>query len=406
MTLKSASFAKDLLNRKLRIRYAHQREQWHGHHLLQGSPIPADGVNLISNDYLSIAGHQRITNAQTHFLNNGDNPNVMSAVFLEEGDFQHQIEAKFARWMDADTTAFCQSGYAANTGLIQSLLDNESFPVYTDMLAHMSLWDGVTMGGGTAVPFRHNDMRHLDRLIRQYGPGLVVVDAIYSTTGTVCPLQEMVNIARHHGCLILVDESHSLGVCGPAGSGLVCELGLTDEVHFRTASLAKAFASRAGIVTCPPGYKDCFNTSSKQFIFSSALLPHEVAGLDATLDLIASADARRTRLQRNSRYMRDAIRALGIDIGESASQIIPLVAGEEWGTITLRKALEKRGLFGSPFCAPATAKKRSLIRLSVNAALEPAQCDKAIDAIAGAAASDYAGDWRCYRQLQKRATAA
>lgn len=401
MSHKNPSFAKDLLSRKLQVRAAHQRDLWHGHHLLQGSAMPPTALNLISNDYLAIAGHPDINLAQAKVLCEGESGNVMSAVFLEESDGQHLLEKRFAEWTNAHATSLTQSGYAANTGLIQSLLAGESFPVYIDLMAHMSLWDGVTIGGGTAIGFRHNDVSHLQRLINRSGPGLVIVDSVYSTSGTVCPLDDLVELATRHGCLILVDESHSLGVFGPQGSGLVCERKLENEVHFRTASLAKAFAARAGLVTFPKGYLDCFNTSSKPFIFSSALLSHEVAGLDATLTLIAHSDDRRETLHRNSRYLREHLREIGLDIGASDSQIIPLVAGEEWGTITLRQELENRQLFGSPFCAPATTRKRSLLRLSVNAGLSIADCAQAVEAIRDSASSRYAGDWRCYRNLKQ-----
>jgi CAI-1 autoinducer synthase len=142
---------------------------------------------------------------------------------------------------------------------------------------------------------------------------------------------------------------------------------------FRTASLAKAFAGRAGIITCPKGFSEYFKFTSKPAIFSSALLPYEIAGLDKMLDLILVADKRRQRLHFNADYLREGLSALGYNIEDSQSQIIGIEAGTEWQTMVLKDALESSDVFGSVFCAPATAKKRALVRLSVNSSLTDSQ---------------------------------
>src|SRR5207244_12573180 len=114
---------------------------------------------------------------------------------------------------------------------------------------HTSLVAGGAAANAPAQALRHNDPEHLARLAQRHGPGLVIVDSVYSTTGAVSPLPRMVEVAEQHGCMVLVDESHSLGTHGPQGRGLCAELGLTHRVHFITASLAKAFAGRAGVFT-------------------------------------------------------------------------------------------------------------------------------------------------------------
>ena len=166
---------------------------------------------------------------------------MQSGVFQHAGSATSRLEGALASHLGKQRAMLSQSGYAANLGLLQVIADSET-PVYLDGLAHMSLWEGVRAANAPAHAFRHNDPEHLARMAGRHGPGLVVVDSVYSTTGALCPLAEMVDVAEQHGCMILVDESHSLGTHGPQGRGLCAELGLTHRVHFITASLAKAFA--------------------------------------------------------------------------------------------------------------------------------------------------------------------
>ena len=167
----------------------------------------------------------------------------MSAVFLQQDSPQHLLESKFARLLGSEDAIVTQSGWIANVGLVQTLA-GPGVPVYLDMQAHASLWEGVLAAGATPVVFRHNDVEHLARQLGRHGPGVIAVDAVYSTNGSVAPLPELADIAGDTGCVLIVDESHSLGTHGPRGAGLVAALGLQDNVHFRTASLAKAFAGR------------------------------------------------------------------------------------------------------------------------------------------------------------------
>lgn len=351
-----------------------------GHHIMRGMAASQDDVQVCSNDYLSLANHPEIIESQVSVLQQQSDYMLMSAVFLDEGNSQIILEKQFAQFLGTGDSILCQSGYAANVGLIQAIIENSTIPVYIDMYTHMSLWDGIHMAGQTPIPFRHNDVSHLENLIRKKGPGLVVVDSVYSTNGSVCPLLELVNMAHGMGCTLLVDESHSLGTHGPQGKGMVVEYGLEDKVMFITASLAKAFAGRAGLIACPKGFPDFFKCTSKPSIFSSTMLPYEVAGLQKTLELVINADDRRQQLHKNTVYLQKQLAALGYNIEDSQAQIIALESGSEWETIRLRDALESRGIFGSVFCAPATAKTRALVRFSINAGLSELELHRIVRA--------------------------
>jgi len=237
-------------------------------------------------------------------------------------------------------------------------------------------------------------------MIERNGRGLVVVDSVYSTTGAVCPLEAMVEVAERRGCMILVDESHSLGTHGPKGAGLCVQLGLSHRVHFITASLAKAFAGRAGFMTMPADIRNYILSTSYPNMFSSCLLPHEIAGLIATLEVIQDSDPARESLMRNTQRLRRKLAELGYPIQQGTEQIIALESGGEPATMVLRDLLEERGVFGAVFCAPATSRNRTMVRWTLHAGLAGAELDHVEAAAADIAPLVKPWDWPIAHRLR------
>jgi CAI-1 autoinducer synthase len=363
----------------LRERVDAYNERMREGHLVVGRVPGREAVQLWSNDYLGLGGHPDIVKAQVDLLQSESEGVYMSAVFLNETSLQQQFEREMASYLKADAAVLCQSGWAANTGLVQALVD-ERTPVYLDQFAHASLWEGVLMAGAPAHAFRHNQPGHLERLIKRYGPGLILVDAVYSAYGTICPLAEITEVSERTGSILVVDESHAIGVYGEKGEGLVHAMGLTDRVQYRTFSLSKAFATRAGMVAGPARVMSYFPYEARPAIFSSAVLQHEVAGLAATLKVIKEEGWRRERLWANTRYLREGLTKIGYAVDQTSSQIVALHSGNDEQTRLLRNALEEQNVFGAVFCAPATPKNHGIIRLSVNARLSEGDLDRVIQA--------------------------
>jgi CAI-1 autoinducer synthase len=356
-------------------RFYNQRFEhiWHGKSLMLGRRLGKGDIALQSNDYLALAGHPSIAQAQSASLASQGQGMMMSAVF--EQDLQtpmRQLENRLGRAMGAASGILTQSGYAANVGLLQSIAGPDSI-VYLDMLAHMSLREGTKSAGARSVLFAHNDVSHLDRQIERHGPGIIAVDAVYSTLGDICPLDDIVKVARRRQCALLVDESHSLGVLGPHGAGLVASLGLNAQVHFMTASLAKAYCTRAGLIACPGEFNTYFSYESLPAIFSSALLPFELAGLQTVHVLVGGADDRRARLRAIARRLRNTLADAGYPIERNDHYIVALEIGSEEECMRIRDLLEDVGVFGSIFAAPATPTKHALIRLSLHADISQLQ---------------------------------
>lgn len=328
-------------------------------------------INLQSNDYLDLTGHPRIRDAAVAALAQGRRSAVMSQVILvsqSDDCEQRRFETRLGEFIGLGSGILCASGYDANVGLLQALAPRGS-PVYVDQEAHASLYQGIHAAEATPVRVRHNDTADLRDKLAAGGPGIVVVDSVYSVSGSRSPLQQVFALAEEFGCLIVVDESHALGTHGHQGRGLVHALGLTGRVHVVTASLAKAFAARAGFIACDESLTEYLRFTAFPTIFSTALLAHELPPLHATLDVVMGEEARRTALWNNTRQAREAITAAGYDIGNGTEQIIGLRCGPVQSAVRLRDALEARGVFGSLFWYPATEWRRSVLRLSINAGM-------------------------------------
>ncbi|MBA4195566.1 MAG: hypothetical protein C0451_13455 [Comamonadaceae bacterium] len=374
-------------------------QDWAGRSLLEGSAPGPNAVRLDGNDYLAVTGHPDIVAAQVSALLQDRQSVVQSGVFLRDEHPARALERQLAAWTGKEDALLCQSGYAANLGALQCFAAAGS-PVYVDVMAHPSLWQGIRAAGATAHPFRHNDPNHLDRLIGQYGAGLVLVDAVYSTTGALCPLEAMVQVVERHDCMLLVDESHSLGTHGPAGAGLCAALGLTHRVHFITASLAKAVAGRAGFFTLPAYLRQYVITTSFSTIFSSCLLVHEVVGLQATVTLLQQADRARERLHDVTRRIRSALGCIGYWL-QGSEQILALEIGSEIAARDLRDAMEARGVFGSIFFPPATSRNRSMVRLTLNSGLTESELDHLVTVMAEMVRRFKPDDWPVARRMRK-----
>ncbi|GAA1855791.1 alpha-hydroxyketone-type quorum-sensing autoinducer synthase [Actinomadura bangladeshensis] len=348
-------------------------------------PLPARApgdraIVLTCSDYLALAEHPAITEAMIASLRDGEAAAPPAGPCLPDDHSQIVLGEEFARHLGARAAVLCPSGWAANTGLLQ-VVAGPDVPVYLDVLAHMSLWEGARAAGAELAYFRHNDLDHLRRRIEVGGSGVIAVDAVYSTDGSAAPLADLVEVAEEHGCLLVVDESHSLGTHGERGEGLAAALGLTGRVDFRTASLAKALPGRAGLIACDrPGFADYFTHTALPAVFGSTLLPHDVAGLAAALKTVRREGWRRGRLRAVTARLRDGLSSLGYRLVESDTQIIALEAGSESEATLMRDALVGRDIFSAALFPPTASVGRTLVRLSVHAGLTDGDVRRVLNA--------------------------
>jgi CAI-1 autoinducer synthase len=324
-----------------------------------------------NNDYLSLANHAEIIEAQINQLRLQDN-SLMSSFFVSGKGPREQFEEQLATHTNQEASILSTSGWDANTGLMQTIADKETH-IYLDRMVHASIYVGAQLSGGIVHVFNHNDADHLERKIKEYGVGVVVVDSVYSSIGSVCPLKDIVGISKKYDCVVVVDESHSLGLYGKEGAGLVAELGLEEEVDFITASLSKTFCSRGGIITCSSKFKNYFRHNSFPAIFSSVIQNHEASRFIKTLEIIKQDEWRREQLHKNTAYLHHHLDHMGFNTEVSSSPIISLEVNNESKAILLRDLLVQKNVVTAPFIPPAVPKKRCNTRMTVNCDLTLSQ---------------------------------
>ncbi|MFS1861527.1 alpha-hydroxyketone-type quorum-sensing autoinducer synthase [Vibrio lentus] len=342
-------------------------------HLVLGKRPPRNAVVMQSNDYLALSHNKPIQQAHQAAISEHDDNVVMSAIFLQDEESKPAFETELASYVGMESCLLSQSGWAANIGLLQTICPPDT-PVYIDFFAHMSLWEGIRAAGAIAHPFMHNNMSHLRKQLERHGSGVIVVDSVYSTIGTIAPLRDIYEMAQKFDCAVIVDESHSLGTHGENGAGLVQALGLTNQVDFITVSLAKTFAYRAGAILGPKELSDTLPFVAYPAIFSSTVLPQEVIRLEKTLEVIKGAEDKRKALFERAKSLTTGLKRIGFNI-RSESQIVALECGNERNTERVRDFLEQRDVFGAVFCRPATGKNKNIIRFSVNADMTPRDID-------------------------------
>ncbi|MDH5927700.1 quorum-sensing autoinducer CAI-1 synthase [Vibrio lentus] len=342
-------------------------------HLVLGKRPPRNAVVMQSNDYLALSHNKPIQQAHQAAISEHDDNVVMSAIFLQDEQSKPAFETELASYVGMESCLLSQSGWAANIGLLQTICPPDT-PVYIDFFAHMSLWEGIRAAGAAAHPFMHNNMSHLRKQLERHGSGVIVVDSVYSTIGTIAPLRDIYEMAQEFDCAVIVDESHSLGTHGENGAGLVQALRLTNQVDFITVSLAKTFAYRAGAILGPKQLSDTLPFVAYPAIFSSTVLPQEVIRLEKTLEVIKGAEDKRKALFERAKSLTTGLKRIGFNI-RSESQIVALECGNERNTERVRDFLEQRDVFGAVFCRPATGKNKNIIRFSVNAGLTPRDID-------------------------------
>lgn len=283
-----------------------------------------------------------------------------------------EAEAKLAEFMGTEDAIAYSSGYVANLSTISTLLGRQDL-VIADQLSHASIIDGCLLAPAEFQRFKHNNVQDLERLIKagiDKHPGiLVIVDAVYSMDGDVCPLPELVEVCRRYGAWLVVDEAHSLGVLGHTGHGILEYFNMSvNDVAMLTGSLSKTIPAVGGYVAGKADLIRFLRHNARAFVFSAALPPAAVAAVTASLEVIEDEKWRLEAVRKNIERFVSGLNALGYDTLNTKSCVIPIIIGKPEPTLILTSKLHKDGMFVSPILAPAVPANLCRLRANVTAA--------------------------------------
>ena len=296
----------------------------------------------------------------------------------------HAIEARVARMVGKPKALVFSTGYAANLGALSALPGPKDL-VLLDREAHASMIDGVKLSGKKWLAFAHNDVADLEAKLERYGPHheniFVVVESAYSMSGDLAPLAAIAALKRKYRFYLYVDEAHTFGFYGEGGRGYCHEAGVTADVDFIMSTFSKATASIGGFVACEERFATLLQASATPYIFQACLSPPDAATILAALEEIEHQPAHAKALHANNRYMREALREVGFDLGVSQSPVIPVYVPDLEKLYRLCAHIYLEGIFTVPVVYPAVGANEGRLRFIVNAHHTREQIDRTVDVL-------------------------
>lgn len=324
-------------------------------------------IDFSSNDYLGLSSHSELKNATKKAAEKFGTSASASRLLSGDLEIHHRLEKETAAFKGKESALVFNSGYQANVGIISSLY-KKGDAIFSDRLNHASIIDGILLSGARFFRFHHNDLEHLESLLKterhNFKNSLIITETIFSMDGDRPLLKKLVNLKERYNCEIMVDEAHATGIFGKNGSGVVEEEGLTDKIDFIMGTFSKALGSFGAYLACSKRIKDYLINSCRSFIYSTALPPSVIAVNLASLDLIKKEPFRRKRLLKTADYFRNELQRKGLKT-KSPSQIIPLIIGDSQKAIKISQRLQKKGYWIRPIRPPTVPAGESRLRFSL-----------------------------------------
>jgi glycine C-acetyltransferase len=354
----------------------------------------ADGstvLNFCANNYLGLADDQRLIAAAKAGLD-ADGFGMASVRFICGTQSIHkQLETALAAFLQTEDSILYSSCFDANGGLFETLL-GEQDAIISDELNHASIIDGIRLCKARRYRYRNNDMAELEARLREADAAgarfkMIATDGVFSMDGSVAELAAICDLAERHGALVMVDDSHAVGLLGEHGRGSVELCGVEGRVDIITGTLGKALGGASGgYVAARKEVVELLRQRSRPYLFSNTLAPSIAAATLQVLELLGSAEgaALRARLHANGAHFRHEMSALGFTLVPGQHPIIPVMLGDAALALKLADALLAEGVYVIGFSFPVVPKGRARIRTQMSAAHTAAQIDRAVAAFAKA----------------------
>lgn len=324
-------------------------------------------INFASYNYLGLSYRDEVKDAIKAAVDTYGGGASGSPILSGTTHLHRQLSETLARFKGKEDALIFPTGYSANVGVIAGLMRSGDL-IVADQYAHASIVDGMILSKATSRFFRHNRPEDLDRKLKGFeGKKLVIVEGVYSMDGDVASLPEIVEVVKKHNARILIDEAHSTFVFGENGRGVAEHFGLDDEIDLHIGTFSKSLGGQGGFLAGSRALIDYLRGFSRSRFFSCALAPTVTAGILRALELAMDEPELRTQLWKNVEIMQTLLRDAGVDIGDSTSQVIPIMVRNDALIFQLGEELFREGVFINPVKYPAVGKHKSRFRMSISA---------------------------------------
>ncbi len=383
----SGDIAKDVDQRIALVRHFASKGQLPFFQQIEYVDSPRVGVRgrscvlLGSNSYIGLSTHPSVIAAAVKATEEFGTGTTGSRLLNGTYSLHVALEQQIAGWLKREDAVVFTTGYQTNVGTIQGLLGPDCLAV-VDSYAHASIRDGVALSRAVEAKFAHNEPADLAAVLRDhsgtpYRRILVIIDSLYSMEGSTAPLEQIVDVCKDAGALLMVDEAHGIGVFGPTGAGLSERNGVAQDIDILMGSFSKAIGGLGGFVATTRDLADEIRLSARSFWFSTSGTPGSMAAAAAAINIIRSDDGstRRNRLERNARLMRDALSPLDVilnrpdQLSPDWSPIIPIRLFDELRTALSWNDLADAGIFVTPAIYPAVPLGKPILRVCMTSEL-------------------------------------
>jgi 8-amino-7-oxononanoate synthase len=277
------------------------------------------------------------------------------------------LERELAEFMHAEDAIVFNSGYVTNLATIAAMVGKGDM-VIGDEWNHACIVDGCKLSGADFQMFRHNDLRHLEELLRNShrGKTLVAVDAVYSMEGDLAPIPEIVSLCKKYGALLMVDEAHSIGTIGNTGRGIIEHFGLSvDAIDIKMGTLSKSLGAYGGFIASNRQIVDFLRIHARGYVFSGALPPVMISSARRSLKILTESPALAKRIQVSTSIYRERLRNNGFNIYGKGTQIVPIACESEEQAFAFTKRCRELGVYVIPIVYPAVPMNSPRIRTNL-----------------------------------------
>ncbi|RXT06311.1 glycine C-acetyltransferase [Ammoniphilus sp. CFH 90114] len=339
-------------------------------------------INLSSNNYLGLATDPRLIEAATEATK--EFGVGAGAVRTINGtlELHVKLEEKLAQFKHTEAAIAYQSGFNCNMAAISAVMDKED-AILSDELNHASIIDGCRLSRAQIIRFNHSDMDDLRAKAREakesgkYNKVMVITDGVFSMDGDIANLPDIATIADEFDLITYVDDAHGSGVLGQ-GAGTVKHFGLSEKIDFQIGTLSKAIGVVGGYVAGKQELIDWLKVRSRPFLFSTSLTPGDVAASIKAIDILMSSTELHDQLWENGDYLKQGLKNMGFDIGESQTPITPCIIGDERKTQEFSKRLYDEGVYAKAIVFPTVQRGTGRVRNMPTAAHSREMLDQAL----------------------------
>ncbi|EGK84540.1 8-amino-7-oxononanoate synthase [Microcoleus vaginatus PCC 9802] len=340
-------------------------------------------INFASNDYLGLAGHDRLIQAAMAATKEFGTGATGSRLVSGHRDLHRQLEQAIANLKQTEDALVFSSGYLANLGAIASVVGKRDL-ILSDKYNHSSLKNGATLSGATALEYNHCNLEDLKVKLEQnrarYRKCLIITDSVFSMDGDLCPLPQLLAVAETFNCMVLVDEAHATGVFGASGAGCAEHFGCTGTPLIQVGTLSKALGSLGGYVAGSAALIDFLRNRAATWIYTTALTPADAAAALEAVRIVQQEPERRVRLRQNiETFKYCAITNHQLPISNSLSPIFSLPLKNAAAALTVGSKLKDMGIFAPAIRPPTVSVSR--IRISLMATHEIAHLQQLVEAL-------------------------